>query len=41
MTTKLYLSITTIWLVTLANVAEFNPLDHVQVLNLAGQPLGF
>lgn len=41
MTTKLYVGMTTIWLVTLANVAEFNLFDHVQMLNLSGQSLGF
>ena len=41
MTTRLYLTGTTIWLVALAHVADFNPLDHVQVLNLAGQAIGF
>ncbi len=41
MTTKLYITGTTLWLATLAHVADFNLLDHVQMLNLAGQPLGF
>jgi hypothetical protein len=41
MTTKLYLTGTSIWLAALAHVANFNPLEHVQVLGLAGQSIGF
>jgi hypothetical protein len=41
MTTRLYLAGTTIWLIALANVADFNLMDHVQMLNLAGQSIGF
>ncbi len=41
MTTKIYLTGTTIWLITLAHVADFKLLDHLEMLNLAGQPLGF
>ncbi len=41
MTTRLYLTGTAIWLFTLAYVADFNLLDHVQMLNLAGQAINF
>lgn len=41
MTTKIYLVGTTLWLIMLAQIADFNPLDHVQMLNLAGQSIGF
>lgn len=39
MTTKIYITGTTIWLVALAHVADFNLFDHVQMVGLAGQSL--
>lgn len=39
MSTKLYLVGTTIWLIALAQVAEFNLFEHVEMLNLSGQPI--
>lgn len=41
MTTKIYLVGTTIWLIALANVADFSLFDHVEMLSLSGQSLGF
>lgn len=41
MTMKLYFTGAAIWVVTLAHVAGFNLSDHIEMLNLAGQPLGF
>ncbi|HPD82589.1 MAG: hypothetical protein R3D88_06820 [Alphaproteobacteria bacterium] len=41
MTTKIYLAGTTIWLIALAQIADFHLFDHVQMLSLAGQSIGF
>ncbi len=39
MTTKLYVTGTTLWLIALAQIADFNPFDHMT--DLAGQLLTF
>ncbi len=41
MTKKIYFIGTAIWLTALAQVADFNLFDHIQILNLAGQSIGF
>lgn len=37
MTTKIYITGTTLWLIMLAQIADFNPLDHMS--DLAGNLL--
>jgi hypothetical protein len=39
MTTKLYITGTTLWLIALAQIADFNPFEHMT--DLAGHLLTF
>jgi hypothetical protein len=39
MTTKLYITGTTIWLIALAQIADFHPFENMK--DLAGQVIGF
>lgn len=39
MTTKLYITGTTLWLIALAQIADYNPFEHMT--DLAGQVLTF
>ena len=39
MTLKLYLTGTTLWLIALAQIADFNPFENMT--DLAGQMIGF